>query len=52
MLAASLVFLVQTLFGASAGFFVSASMLVAAILMSFYLMPFISIRRQGLVVTA
>ena len=52
MLAASLVFLVQTLFGASAGFFVPSSMLVAAILMSFYLMPFISTGRQGLVVTS
>ena len=52
MLAASLVFLVQTLFGASASFFVPSSMLVAAILTSFYLMPFISTGRQGVAVTS
>jgi hypothetical protein len=48
MLVASTILLVQTLFGASDGLFVPASMLVASILMSFYLMPFISIGRQVL----
>jgi len=42
---ASSILLVQTLLGASDGLFVPASMLVASIRMSFYLMPFISIRR-------
>jgi len=46
MLVASTILLVQTLLGASDGLFVPASMLVASILMSFYLMPFISIRRR------
>jgi hypothetical protein len=45
---ASTLLLVQTLFGASQGLFVPSSMLVASILISFYLMPFISIRRQVL----
>ena len=48
MLVASTILLVQTLLGASEGLFVPSSMLVASILMSFYLMPFISIRRQVL----
>jgi len=48
MLVASAILLVQTLLGASDGLFVPASMLVASILMSFYLMPFISIGRQVL----
>jgi hypothetical protein len=48
MLVASTILLVQTLLGASEGLFVPSSMLVASILMSFYLMPFISARRQVL----
>jgi hypothetical protein len=48
MLVASTILLVQTLLGASEGSFVPSSMLVASILMSFYLMPFISTRRQVL----
>src|SRR5204862_2132563 len=42
MLAASVVLLIQSLLGTSEGLFVPASMLVAAILMSLYLIPFIS----------
>ena len=52
MLVASTILLVQTLLGASEGLFVPSSMLVASILMSFYLMPFISTGRQGFVVTS
>jgi hypothetical protein len=48
MLVASTILLVQTLLGASEGLFVPSSMLVASILMSFYLTPFISTRRQVL----
>jgi len=52
MLAASVVLLAQTLLGASAGLFVPSSVLIAAILVSFYLMPFISTGRQVLAVTS
>jgi hypothetical protein len=48
MLVASTLLLVQTLVGASQGLFAPSSMLVTSIGMSFYLMPFISIRRQVL----
>jgi hypothetical protein len=51
MLLASILLLVQTLLGTSEGLLVPSSMLVAAILMSFYLIPFISTRQQMLVVT-
>jgi hypothetical protein len=52
MLVASSVLLVQTLIGSSQGLFVPSSMLVAAILVSLYLMPFISTGRQLLAVTS
>jgi hypothetical protein len=51
MLVASAALLVQTLLGSSEGLFVPSSMLVAAILMSIYLLPFISTGRQVLAVT-
>jgi hypothetical protein len=51
MLLASILLLVQSLLGTSEGLLVPSSMLVAAILMSFYLIPFISTRQQMLVVT-
>jgi hypothetical protein len=50
MLAASSVLLIQLLLGTSEGLFLPSSMLVAAILMSFYLIPFISMRQQVLAV--
>jgi hypothetical protein len=48
MLVASTILLVQALLGTSDGLFVPSSMLVASILMSSYLMPFIAIGRQVL----
>jgi hypothetical protein len=50
MLGASFVLLIQSLFGFSEGLFVPSSMLVAVVLMCLYLIPFISMRRQVLVV--
>ena len=51
MLFASILLLAQSLLGTSEGLLVPSSMLVAAILMSFYLIPFISTRQQMLMVT-
>jgi hypothetical protein len=48
MLVASTILLVQALLGASDGLFVPSSMLVASALMSFCLMPYLSIGRQVL----
>jgi hypothetical protein len=50
LLIASIVLLIQSLLGASEGVLVPSSMLVAAILMSLYLIPFISTRQQVLAV--
>lgn len=52
MLAASVVLLIQSVLGTSEGIFVPASMLVAAILMSLYLIPFIFMRQQALGISA
>lgn len=51
MLAASIVLLIQSLLGTSEGLFLPSSVLLAAILMSLYLIPFISTRQQVLAVT-
>lgn len=48
MLAASIVLLVQSVLGVSEGLLLPSSVLIAAILMSVYLIPFISTRSRCL----
>ena len=50
MLAASIALLVQSVLGVSEGLLLPSSVLLAAILMSVYLIPFISTRQQMLAV--